>query len=275
MKVSVVIAAWNNQAMLDKTLRDLSRQTRKPDEIVVVDDGSDTPLHSNDVWMVWLDKHSEPRTSGFARNEGVKVASGDVIIFCDHDQALVSDAIESLTARDDCIITARRYGLESDTDDPDETYRKLHAEFKLPNTPFADMEHCLAMIPRYIFDDVGGYDTEAFRLWGWTNYDFSRRAMAKGHIIAPAINRNKDTLYTFNRPHGFVGDLRGAANEYHTRYGHLSLNQECDECYKVGLRYAGNGVSNIPVFSDEDYFDSYKQAAELARMNERTDLGVS
>lgn len=275
MRTSVVIAAWNNQAMLDKTLRDLSRQTMMPDEIIVVDDGSETRLDARGHTLIALPKHEQPRTSGFARNIGVMYSSGDAIIICDHDQAIVSDAIESLVVRNDCIVSARRYGLEFDTDDADATDAILREKGELIDTNAPDMEHCLAMIPRHIFDALGGYDTESFTKWGWTNFDFSRRADELGFKTVVAKRPSGHTLYTFDRSSPFDRDFRAAAGEYHKRYGHLSMNQECDGCASVGVRYVGGNKGNILVMTDEDTFDQYKQMSELDRENVRTELGTS
>lgn len=259
MKVSVVIAAWNKQELLDSTLADLARQTVKPDEIMVVDDGSNPALVIPEtVSCLRLGWHEKPRTSGFARNAGIACATFDAIIICDHDQAIVSDAIESLmTDYDDLTMkTARRFGLGCQWDGPTEANEidaYLRAHDMLLDTSDPGPEQCLAMIPRRVFEMVGLYDTDNFKAWGWTNLDFHRRVKNCKAIRSVAAQRpSGHTLFTFDRPHEFFRDFRAAANEYHAKYGHLSLNQQCDGCAGVGLHYEGNGVENNPVFDDED-----------------------
>lgn len=87
MRVSVVIPAYNRADLIGATLASLLAQTRPPDEIVVVDDGSSdgTPdaisAYGRAVTLI----RQENAGAGAARNRGFSASTGDVIHFMDSD----------------------------------------------------------------------------------------------------------------------------------------------------------------------------------------------
>jgi glycosyltransferase involved in cell wall biosynthesis len=84
-KVSVILLTKNSVATVQKSLESIFKQTRQPDEVVVVDgnssDGTLDIVRNYPVKLV-----SEPGLGfGHARNVGVQNASGDIIFFIDSD----------------------------------------------------------------------------------------------------------------------------------------------------------------------------------------------
>ncbi|KPV64681.1 MAG: Glycosyltransferase AglE [Candidatus Bathyarchaeota archaeon BA1] len=84
-KVSVVILTRNSVATIRKSLESIFQQTRKPDEVIVVDGGStDGTLDVIERYPIKL--VTEPGLGfGHARNLGVRNAEGDLIYFIDSD----------------------------------------------------------------------------------------------------------------------------------------------------------------------------------------------
>ena len=84
--ISVIVPAYNSEATIGACLQSLLTQSRAPDEIVIVDDGSQDGtarvVSSYPVRLVRLERNSGP---GVARNEGARVASGDILAFTDSD----------------------------------------------------------------------------------------------------------------------------------------------------------------------------------------------
>jgi lipopolysaccharide/colanic/teichoic acid biosynthesis glycosyltransferase/glycosyltransferase involved in cell wall biosynthesis len=83
--ISVVIPAYNEVLTLQDCLKALALQTRLPDEVIVVDDGSsdETVLAINQPGVkVIQQSHQGPAA---ARNLGAREACGDIILFTDAD----------------------------------------------------------------------------------------------------------------------------------------------------------------------------------------------
>jgi len=84
-KVSVILLTKNSASTIQKSIDSIFQQTRQPDEVIVVDGNSgDRTLEVVKKYPVQL--VSEPGLGfGYARNLGVKNASGDIVFFLDSD----------------------------------------------------------------------------------------------------------------------------------------------------------------------------------------------
>ncbi|MFN8447789.1 MAG: glycosyltransferase [Anaerolineae bacterium] len=97
LTVSVIIPTFNRSTLLREAIDSLLAQTRIPDEIIVVDDGS------TDDTMSVLSQYNAPvvavhKSNGgqpAARNAGLDKATGDLITFLDDDDSLTTDSIET------------------------------------------------------------------------------------------------------------------------------------------------------------------------------------
>lgn len=85
--VSVIIPVHNGEDHLPGAIETVSNQSRKPDEIIVVDDSStdDTPNVARKFSEIRYFRNEEKRGPACARNLGIKKARGDVIAFLDVD----------------------------------------------------------------------------------------------------------------------------------------------------------------------------------------------
>ncbi|MBR0964615.1 glycosyltransferase family 2 protein [Bradyrhizobium diazoefficiens] len=87
MRISVIIAAYNAEAYIAEAVESVLGQTRAPDEVIVVNDGS------TDRTRAVLDRFgghiaclSQPnRGQAAAVNRALATASGDALSFCDAD----------------------------------------------------------------------------------------------------------------------------------------------------------------------------------------------
>ncbi|MDX2131036.1 MAG: glycosyltransferase [Planctomycetota bacterium] len=98
-RVSVVIPVYNLGATLPETLASVQAQTRRADEVVLVDDGSTDP-HTIDVLRGAEAKgcrvvRQENRGLPGARNAGIHAASGDWVVTLDADDLLAPTFIEA------------------------------------------------------------------------------------------------------------------------------------------------------------------------------------
>lgn len=93
MKVSVIVATYNNPRALSLVLAGLSRQTRAPDELLIADDGSGPETRAViDAWRARLPypvQHVWHADEGFRKcrilNQAVAAAAGEYLVFFDGD----------------------------------------------------------------------------------------------------------------------------------------------------------------------------------------------
>jgi glycosyltransferase involved in cell wall biosynthesis len=92
--ISIVIPALNEELLLGGLLSDLASQSRPPDEVFVVDAGSEdaTVAVAERCPFVEVVKSTPPVAVG--RNAGGRRTSGDVIVFLDADARLPGDFLE-------------------------------------------------------------------------------------------------------------------------------------------------------------------------------------
>ncbi|MBI4256562.1 glycosyltransferase family 2 protein [Candidatus Uhrbacteria bacterium] len=87
MKISVIIPTYQHATTLPRALDSLFAQTRRPNEVIVVDDGStDTTV---DVLAPYRDRidyfFQKNQGAPVARNHGFEKSSGELVIFWDAD----------------------------------------------------------------------------------------------------------------------------------------------------------------------------------------------
>ncbi|HPR13490.1 MAG TPA: glycosyltransferase family 2 protein [Bacteroidales bacterium] len=98
MKISVIIAAYNAGGTISRTLESIIRQSRLPDEIIVMDDGSTdntADVIKNFPGVKYF--HQENKGPAAARNNGVRASHGDYISFLDSDDYWEENHLKTLT----------------------------------------------------------------------------------------------------------------------------------------------------------------------------------
>ena len=98
MLISVVVATLNRPAMLLEAIRSVAAQRYGEWEVVVVDDGSEPPVDANALAPILgnrfaLLRHAITQGVPKAKNAGLRVASGEVILHLDDDDLLSEDAL--------------------------------------------------------------------------------------------------------------------------------------------------------------------------------------
>jgi hypothetical protein len=97
VKVTVIIPTYNYGAFIEESINSVFNQTRRPDEIIVVNDGSTD--NTSEVLKKYSDKQISVITTtnqgvSAARNTGLDNASGDVIAFLDADDRWLPDMLD-------------------------------------------------------------------------------------------------------------------------------------------------------------------------------------
>lgn len=105
MKISVVVSVFNGEKYISEQLDSLRQQTRRPDEVLLFDDGSSdkTPQIVTD----YITKYSlanwkytrNPENKGWRRNfmEGMWAANGEFVFSCDQDDIWHQDKLKIMS----------------------------------------------------------------------------------------------------------------------------------------------------------------------------------
>lgn len=98
MDASVIVPYRDRPALVLNTLRSLEQQVSEYSfEVIVVDDGSETPLDPSHLHSLSIARivRTEPGGAAKARNAGLRVAQGEVVIFLDCDQIVDENFVQS------------------------------------------------------------------------------------------------------------------------------------------------------------------------------------
>jgi len=124
-KVSVIIPVYNVEKYLRRALDSLLAQTHRDWEAILVDDGSTDG--SGRIARQYCDRdrrfvlvRQENQGQGVARNNALKTASGDYVMYLDPDDSFHPQAMEI------CVAAAERDGSDMVTFTYDHLYRFLN-----------------------------------------------------------------------------------------------------------------------------------------------------
>lgn len=242
--VTVVIPTCERRASLERLLTALDHQTLPPEQFEVVavlngaDDGTAAMIEQlRTVYRLrWVRHPRQNRAS--ARNHGVRVAHGRLIVFLDDD---MEPAAEFLRAHVDAHATGDRRGIVGAAPIPFDAssppvvvFRALRFQRKLQEMAarasdlrFNQVYSGNLSLPRALFLEVGGFDEE-FTLYGYEDYElvvrllkrgvrfsFSEQALARQHYTKDFAALARDVIaegrnaILFARKHPeFIGELQ-------------------------------------------------------------------
>lgn len=178
MRISVVIPTYNRRGLLGRALASVLAQTHAPDEVIVVDDGSD------DGTAAWLGRDwpsvacvvQENRGVSAARNCGVAAAHGEWIAFLDSDDEWHPEKLErqldALARQPDCPLchTNEIWIRNGRRVNPRRRHEKRGGRIFAHCLPLCVISPSAAVIRRDILLAFGGFDEalpacEDYDLW--------------------------------------------------------------------------------------------------------------
>lgn len=157
--VSVILPVYNGERYLGEAIESILNQDYRPIEVIVVNDGSTdnteiiAKLYDNDI-IYALQKNSGPAA---ARNKGLRMASGSIIGFLDHDDLWSDNKLSLQLAHlaDDPsveIVVGLSQPMKLQTGEEGES------KFEKWYDPFCALLLGAAVIRKSVFDKIGFFD---------------------------------------------------------------------------------------------------------------------
>lgn len=200
MKVGIAIPAFNCRKYIEMCLTTLNAQTY-PVSIYIVDDASNDGLYefltNRPSWYTKLDQNTERCGWPYTLNKAAQLAihdGCDAIFTMNADDFLRIDCIEKCVAalqdHDWCVVYAQQVGGENVV--------QISSEGATLDD-FRDYPPLVnyALIPSHIWNEVGGYPTDASlpNSWGYKeDYAFWIKIFKAGHINYAVI---KEPVYYY------------------------------------------------------------------------------
>ncbi len=172
-RISCVIPVHNGVRYIVEAVESLIAQTRKPDEIIVVDDGSTDGTSKvlepfREVRVVYQENAGPPA----ARNRGIRESSGDLIALQDADDLSLPKRLEiqlyRLEERDDLQLVCseiQEFRIDAET------------RARVEGRVVSGLNSLSSMARREVFEIVGPFDEE---LRHAADADWFSRARAAG-----------------------------------------------------------------------------------------------
>ena len=211
-KISVVIPNYNDSETLPSCLEAVLASDYPDFEVIVVDDKStDNSVEIIKKYKVKLVEHSKNRRQGAARNTGVSVANGDIILFIDGDVCVYKDTIKKIVG-----IFLKKEGVSAIVGLPDKkcVYKNLpsiHFNRRVHFNYLRLPEHIniiygtVSAVKKNVFLRVGGFNEN---ITGVEDVEIGYRLVSGGYKIF----HSKDLLVLHLRFIGFWDILKNDFN---------------------------------------------------------------
>lgn len=183
MKISLILPYWDRQKAADKAFELLIKQYLDLDmEIVIVDDGNAIPFVRPDCALntkvITLPLKQVPKCPATAWNEGVKAASGEIVILSCieilHETPIIQQLVDQLESigKDGYVLAAAWC--------PEYNAWHCHSTIKTPRNPWGTgLSFCGAMY-KELYERAGGFGEEYREGAGYEDNDFINRLLSVG-----------------------------------------------------------------------------------------------
>lgn len=201
MKISVIVTSHKGtEPYLEECLESIMAQTTKPHEIILVIDGYEKPMVYPGVTTILRDVN---KGVAFSRHEGVKVMTGDFILFVDADDVLPENFLAEMESAKQkfgaditypgCILWSRWGGSKKENGYFMPQKVVTRAQMLKYNQVVVT-----SLMPKAMYDKLGGFDDDLDLYEDW---EFFLRAMDAGYTFHRAPIAFKYRQRTQSRNH--------------------------------------------------------------------------
>ncbi|MEO6838767.1 MAG: glycosyltransferase family A protein [Ginsengibacter sp.] len=172
--VSIIIPHFNRSHLLKQTIDSVNQQTYKNWELIIVDDGSDDAElekireYANAKNIKVLQRSGGIKGPSSCRNQGVKISSGEYLLFLDSDDLLAPFCIEQRIA---AMTSSKQtnmgiFVMENFKDYPGDTRTNFNINTSLENSVSLFLQNnnpwnvTCPIWKKDFFEKVGGFDEE-------------------------------------------------------------------------------------------------------------------
>jgi glycosyltransferase involved in cell wall biosynthesis len=207
MKLSVYIPCYNAENYLERSIQSLLGQTRPPDEILIVDDGSkDRTVEIAAKFSVRVVRHESNKGLAAARNTAFHSASHELVGAIDADVYPDKNWLERLLVHfdDPRVVGTGGRLIEAFRDTPADAWRASQLSQDLGEERIiieGDSRKCLGgfgtILTKSTVLNLGGYN-ESYRT-NFEDVDLNERLVRAGHRLifeprAIAYHQRRDTI---------------------------------------------------------------------------------
>ncbi|MBN1361479.1 MAG: glycosyltransferase family 2 protein [Sedimentisphaerales bacterium] len=187
--VSVCIPTFNRKDYLREALESVQAQTRKVDEILVLDDGSTDGTAQMLARADYPVRYEWQRNQGdaTARNRLIEMAQGQYVAFLDSDDLLMPRAIERMMAAvdreaEDVIVYGSYVSIDEEGQPRPARLKRLCSGFITPQL-FEEilLQPSGSLFPKRALEQAGGFDSS---LWVCSDYDMWLRLSLTHRFVA-------------------------------------------------------------------------------------------
>lgn len=184
--VSVIIPTWNRAELVERALHSVLAQSRPPEEIIVVDDGStDETASAVQTYSNVLFERRERGGVSAARNHGIRQARGEWLAFLDSDDEWLPNKLalqlEGLAASEQKICHTEEIWIRNGRRvNPRRRHTKQGGWIFRHCLPLCAMSPSSIVIHRSVFDEVGLFDES---LPACEDYDLWLRITARHPVL--------------------------------------------------------------------------------------------
>ena len=173
--ITVIICYFKRRNLIQQTLESVTRQSVSPGEIILIDDGSEDGVEEvvSNYPTIQYHEHINRGVSA-SRNVGIKLATGDRILFLDDDDLITEDAIQKLSSLGNDSDTVGALACKNFSHSVDEdnqaVWRFKTGEGWLPQLFLGTLPIHSYLLPKSLLVQAGGFDesmthSEDWDLW--------------------------------------------------------------------------------------------------------------